>query len=55
MQEFINLRRGGMSVKEYCIKLNQLFKYAPTIVAGSIVEDSREKMNKLLVGYPTMW
>ena len=40
MQEFINLRQGSMSVKEYVIKLTQLSKYAPTMVL-----DSRARMS----------
>ncbi|KAH0636060.1 hypothetical protein KY290_036462 [Solanum tuberosum] len=45
IQEFINLRQGSMSVKEYALKFTQLSKYAPTIVA-----DSRDKMNKFVMG-----
>jgi len=45
MQEFINLKQGGMSVKEYSLKFTQLSKYAPTIVG-----DSRAKMNKFVMG-----
>ncbi|XP_049406260.1 uncharacterized protein LOC125869904 [Solanum stenotomum] len=45
MQEFINLRQGGMSVKKYALKFTQLSKYAPTLVA-----DSRAKMNKFVMG-----
>ena len=45
MQEFINLRQRGMSVKEYSLKFTQLSKYAPTLVA-----DSRAKMNKFVIG-----
>lgn len=33
--EFINLRQGNMSVKEYTLKLTQLAKYATTMVADS--------------------
>ncbi|WMV45530.1 hypothetical protein MTR67_038915 [Solanum verrucosum] len=36
IQEFINLRQGSMSVKEYALKFTQLSKYAPTIVADSV-------------------
>ena len=32
----------GMSAKEYSLKITQLFKYAPSMVA-----DSKAKMNKL--------
>ena len=45
IQEFINLHQGDMSVKEYTIKFNQLSKHAPTMV-----EDSRYKMNKFVMG-----
>ena len=45
MQEFINLRKGGMSVKEYIHKFTQLSKYVPTILV-----DSRSKMNKFVIG-----
>ncbi|WMV42302.1 hypothetical protein MTR67_035687 [Solanum verrucosum] len=38
--EFINLRKGNMSVKVYSLKFTQLDKYAPTMVA-----DSWEKMS----------
>ncbi|XP_049391513.1 uncharacterized protein LOC125855904 [Solanum stenotomum] len=45
MQEFINLRQGGMSVKKYALRFTQLSKYAPTLVA-----DSRARMNKFVMG-----
>ena len=45
MQEFINIRQGSMSVKEYSLKFTQLSKHAPTMVA-----DSRAKMNKCFIG-----
>ena len=45
MQKFINIRQGGISVKEYSLKFTQLSKHAPTIVA-----DSRSKMNKFIMG-----
>lgn len=32
MQEFINLRQGGINVTEYSLKFTQLSKYAPTMV-----------------------
>lgn len=31
--EFINLRQGGMSVREYPLKLTKLSKYAPSLVS----------------------
>ncbi|WMV49970.1 hypothetical protein MTR67_043355 [Solanum verrucosum] len=45
MQEFINLRQGGMSVKEYGLKFTHLSKHAPTLVS-----DSRATMNKFVMG-----
>ena len=45
MQEFINLRQGDMSMKEYILKFSRLSKHAPTIVA-----DSRAKMKKFVMG-----
>ena len=44
IQEFIILRLGVLSVKEYSLKFIQLSKYAPTVVA-----DSRAKMNKFVM------
>ena len=38
--EFMNLRQGGMSVKEYSLKFTQDSKYGPIIVSNS-----RDKMN----------
>ena len=43
--EFINLRQGSMSVREYALKFTQLSKYAPSMVA-----DSRDKMSKFVLG-----
>ena len=37
MQEFINLYQGGMCMKEYSLKFNQLSKHAATMVADSRV------------------
>lgn len=34
VEEFINLRQGSMTVKEYYLKFNQLPKYAPDFVAN---------------------
>ena len=45
MQEFINLRQGGMTVKDYSLKFTPLSEYAPNIVA-----DSRAKMNNFFMG-----
>lgn len=43
--EFINLRQGSMSVKEYPLKFTQLARYAPHVVANS-----RSKMSKFVSG-----
>ena len=45
MQEFINLHKWGITVKEYSLKFTQLSKHAPTMVA-----DSKAKMNKFVMG-----
>ena len=41
----MNLRQGNMTVQEYGLKFNQLYRYAPHMVA-----DSRAQMNKFLCG-----
>ncbi|KAF3650888.1 hypothetical protein FXO37_18261 [Capsicum annuum] len=43
--EFINLRQGTMSIKEYSPKFSQLARYAPHVVA-----DSRSRMSKFVSG-----
>jgi len=43
--EFIKLRQGSMSVKEYALRFTQLSKYAL-----SIMEDRRAKMSKFVLG-----
>ncbi|KAH0710891.1 hypothetical protein KY284_012318 [Solanum tuberosum] len=43
--EFMNLKQGAMSVREYALKFVQLSKYAPHLVA-----DSRSRMNKFVMG-----
>ncbi|MCF7184035.1 retrotransposon gag domain-containing protein, partial [Corynebacterium sp. MC-13] len=43
--EFMNLKQGIMSVREYTLKFNQLSKYAPHLVA-----DPRSRMNKFVMG-----
>lgn len=43
--EFMNLKQGGMSVREYALKFNQLSKYAPHLVANF-----RSRMNKFVMG-----
>ncbi|KAH0784217.1 hypothetical protein KY290_003815 [Solanum tuberosum] len=44
-QEFMNFRKGNMTVQEYELKFIQLSRYAPHIVV-----DSRAEMNKFLYG-----
>lgn len=41
--EFINIRQGNMSVKEYALRFTQLSTYALSLVA-----DSRSKMSKFM-------
>ncbi|WMV54508.1 hypothetical protein MTR67_047893 [Solanum verrucosum] len=43
--EFINLRQGDMSMKEYSLKFTQLSQYSPTMVA-----DPRARMSKFVLG-----
>ena len=43
--EFINLRLGGMSVYEYCLKFTKLSKYAP-----SFVSNPRDGMSRFMTG-----
>ncbi|WMV38082.1 hypothetical protein MTR67_031467 [Solanum verrucosum] len=43
--EFINIRQGNMSLKEYALNFTQLAKYALTMVV-----DSRERMSKFVSG-----
>ena len=45
MQEFINLRQGGMNAKKYNLKFTQLSQHAPTMVWYS-----RAKLNKFFLG-----
>jgi len=40
VEEFINLRQGGISVQEYSLKFTELSKYAPAMVA-----DPRDEMS----------
>ncbi|KAH0758100.1 hypothetical protein KY290_021593 [Solanum tuberosum] len=47
--EFINLRQGSTSVREYALKFTQLSKYAPTIVV-----DVRVRMSKFVTGVSEM-
>lgn len=45
VQEFINLKQGNMSVKEYSLKITQLARYAPNMVV-----DNRSRMSKFVFG-----
>ena len=45
MREFLNLRQGGMSVREYSLKFTKLSKYASTIIANP-----RAKMSQFMFG-----
>src|SRR5688572_3403425 len=45
MREFMNLRQGSMSVREYALKFTKLSKYASTIIANP-----RVKMSQFMSG-----
>lgn len=45
VEEFINLKQGSMTVKEYFLKFNKLLRYAT-----SIVSNRRNKMSRFLIG-----
>ena len=45
-QEFMNLRQGNMTIKEYRLKFNKLSRYSLHIVA-----ESRAQMNKFCMEY----
>ena len=45
VEGFINLRQGGMSVLDYCLKFTKLSKYAP-----SLVSNPRDEMSHFLTG-----
>ena len=45
MEEFINLRQGGVSVQEYSLKFTKLYKYAP-----SLMSNPRDEMSKFITG-----
>ena len=49
MVEFMNLRQGGMSVKEYSLKLTQLSMYAPSMVTNPVT-----RMNKFVMGVSSL-
>ena len=45
MREFLNLKQGGMSVRDYALRFSKLSKYAP-----SMMEDPRVKMGQFVFG-----
>lgn len=47
IKDLMNLRKGSMIVKEYCLKFNQLVKYAPDLIA-----DTRASISKFMTGVP---
>lgn len=46
MQEFINLKQGNMSIKEYSLKFTQLARYAPIVES-----DDMSRMSKFVFGF----
>ena len=45
LEEFINLKRGHLNVKEYILKFTLLSKYTPSLVANP-----RDLMNRFMTG-----
>ena len=45
----MNLRQGGISVKDFFLKLTKLSKYVPTLVSNS-----RARMNKIVMGISSL-
>ena len=45
MEEFVNIRQGGMSVQENSLKFTKLSKYAP-----SLVSNPRDEMSHFIKG-----
>ncbi|MDV3190806.1 MAG: hypothetical protein Q8838_02775 [Candidatus Phytoplasma australasiaticum] len=45
MMDFMKVKQGSMSVREYSIKFNKFSKYAPHLFA-----DHRARMNKFVLG-----
>ena len=45
VEEFINLRQGGMSVKEYSLKFIKLSKYT-----SSLVSNARDEISSFIMG-----
>lgn len=50
VQEFIKLKQGNMTAKEYSLKFTQLSKYVP-----SIVSDSRACISKFFQEFSRLW
>lgn len=44
-EEFVNLKQGRMTVKEYALKFHQLSRYAPELVSNM-----RTRMRKFALG-----
>lgn len=49
VEVFMNLRQGSMSVKKYCLKFNQLSKYAPDMMV-----DPTSGMSKFVTGVSSL-
>ena len=49
MREFLNLKQGGMSVRDYVLQFSKLSKYAP-----SMMEEPRVKMGQFVSGLGDM-
>ena len=49
VQEFINLKQGNSSVREYALKFTKLSKYAPFMVANP-----KAQMSKFISGVSSM-
>ena len=45
IREFLNLKQGGMSIRDYVLRFSKLSKYAP-----SMMEDPRVKMGQFVSG-----
>lgn len=49
IEEFMNLRMSSMTVKEYCLKFNQLAKYGPDLIS-----DTRACMSKFVTSVSSL-
>ena len=47
VEEFININKGHMNVKEYFLKFSKQYKYAP-----SLVSNPRDEMSRFVMGLP---